>query len=49
MQNFCGEWENFKAALEASGDPDMMLIVNNWEQLRYVPKNHLARLVLLSL
>ena len=40
------EWEKFKVALEASRAPEMMLICDKWEQLKFVSRESFARSVL---
>jgi hypothetical protein len=37
------DWEKFKVALEASRAPELMLIVDKWEQLQFVTREYFAK------
>jgi len=37
------DWEKFKVALEASQAPELMLIVDKWEQLQFVTREYFAK------
>jgi hypothetical protein len=45
LQSLFGDWEKYKVALEASRQPELMLIVDKWEQLQYVSREFLAKYV----
>ena len=36
VQSLWGDWEMYKVLLETSRQPELMLIVDKWEQLKYV-------------
>jgi sulfur relay (sulfurtransferase) DsrC/TusE family protein len=40
-----GDWEKNKVALEASRQPELMLIVDKWEQLQFVSREFFAKYV----
>ena len=37
------EWETYKTALEASRAPELMLIVDKWEQLKFVTRKYCTK------
>jgi len=37
------DWEKFKVAVETSREPDFMLILENWKQLQFVPRDYFAK------
>ena len=38
-----GDWEKFKVAVEASRQPELMLIVDKWKQLQFVSPDSFAK------
>ncbi|KAK2143119.1 hypothetical protein LSH36_875g01062 [Paralvinella palmiformis] len=38
-----GNWEMFKTSLEASQNPDLMLVVDKWEQLQFVTRDFFSK------
>ena len=37
------DWEQFKMVVEASRQPELMLIVDKWKQLQFVSREYLAQ------
>ena len=37
------DWENFKVSVEASKAPELMLIVDKWEQLQFVSREYFSK------
>jgi hypothetical protein len=37
------EWEKYKTSLEASRAPELMLIVDKWEQLKFVDRDYFTK------
>jgi hypothetical protein len=42
-QSMFKDWEKYKVALEASRQPELMLIVDKWEQLQFVSRDFFAK------
>ena len=38
-----GDWEKFKVAVESSRQPELMLIVDKWQQLQFVSRDYFAK------
>jgi len=43
-----GDWEKFKVAVESSRQPELMLIVDKWQQLQFVSRDYFAKYAPLS-
>ena len=42
-QDIWDNWEVYKSSLEASQNPQLMLIVDKWEQLKFVTKDFFSK------
>ena len=47
-QSMFGDWEKFKVAVESSRQPELMLIVDKWQQLQFVSRDYFAKYAPLS-
>jgi len=45
FQSMFGDWEKYKVAVESSRQPELMLIVEKWQQLQFVPRDYFAKYV----
>jgi len=43
LQSMFGDWEKFKVAVESSRQPELMLIVDKWQQLQFVSRDYFAK------
>ena len=43
LQDIYGNWEMYKTSVEASQNPDLMLIVDKWQQLQFVSKDFFSK------
>jgi len=46
MKTMIRDWEQFKVVVEASRQPELMLIVDKWKQLQFVSREYLAQYAL---
>jgi len=45
LQSMFGDWEKYKVSVESSRQPELMLIVEKWQQLQFVPRDYFAKYV----
>ena len=45
LQDLWKDWEKYKVALESSQAPELMLICDKWEQLKYVSRDYFSKYV----
>ena len=43
LQELWAQWESMKVSVEASRSPELMLIVDKWEQLQYVSRAYMSK------